>query len=184
MRVWCLQVCENIKLPAALLSRFDLVFVMLDQPDEGRDRLVSEHIMRRSDPVARVLTSSSSTTPSIPISTTSTSTSSSVHPPNGMENAPPLTLSQRIREWTRHAQEAVEGDYNGARGLLDRLVLSPELMRKYIAYSRRYVMCWCVVVFGIGVVRSSSFVAVTTRETKIYICTLYIRYKIVIVLSN
>lgn len=40
------SVCENLKMAAALLSRFDLVFVLLDRPDEGRDRLVSEHIMR------------------------------------------------------------------------------------------------------------------------------------------
>ena len=33
-------------MPTALLSRFDLVFILLDRPDEHHDRLVSEHIMR------------------------------------------------------------------------------------------------------------------------------------------
>lgn len=31
---------------AALLSRFDLVFILLDRPDEEHDKKLSEHIMR------------------------------------------------------------------------------------------------------------------------------------------
>jgi DNA helicase MCM8 len=40
------SVGENLKMKAALLSRFDLVFILLDRPDEERDRLLSEHVMR------------------------------------------------------------------------------------------------------------------------------------------
>lgn len=36
---------ENLKMSAALLSRFDLVFILLDKPDELHDKRVSEHIM-------------------------------------------------------------------------------------------------------------------------------------------
>ncbi|XP_057983976.1 probable DNA helicase MCM8 [Malania oleifera] len=36
---------ENLKMSAALLSRFDLVFILLDKPDELLDKKVSEHIM-------------------------------------------------------------------------------------------------------------------------------------------
>lgn len=36
---------ENLKMSAALLSRFDLVFILLDKPDEFLDKQVSEHIM-------------------------------------------------------------------------------------------------------------------------------------------
>lgn len=36
---------ENLKMSAALLSRFDLVFILLDKPDELLDKRVSEHIM-------------------------------------------------------------------------------------------------------------------------------------------
>eukprot|EP01127_Copromyxa_protea_P006772 TRINITY_DN1675_c0_g2_i1.p1 TRINITY_DN1675_c0_g2~~TRINITY_DN1675_c0_g2_i1.p1 ORF type:complete len:320 (-),score=65.33 TRINITY_DN1675_c0_g2_i1:62-964(-) len=38
-------VSENIKMSSALLSRFDLVFILLDRPDEERDLLLSEHVM-------------------------------------------------------------------------------------------------------------------------------------------
>ncbi|KAJ3703254.1 hypothetical protein LUZ61_006959 [Rhynchospora tenuis] len=36
---------ENLKMSAALLSRFDLVFILLDRPDEQLDKSVSDHIM-------------------------------------------------------------------------------------------------------------------------------------------
>jgi DNA helicase MCM8 len=36
---------ENLKMNAALLSRFDLVFILLDKPDEFLDKRLSDHIM-------------------------------------------------------------------------------------------------------------------------------------------
>ena len=38
-------VCENIKMSAALLSRFDLTFILLDNPDERHDMELSEHVI-------------------------------------------------------------------------------------------------------------------------------------------
>jgi len=38
-------VAENLKLGPALLSRFDLVFILIDKPDETQDGLLSEHVM-------------------------------------------------------------------------------------------------------------------------------------------
>jgi len=35
---------ENINLPAALLSRFDLIFILLDKHDRERDTLLAKHI--------------------------------------------------------------------------------------------------------------------------------------------
>lgn len=36
---------ENLRMSAALLSRFDLAFILLDKPDEQLDKRVSDHIM-------------------------------------------------------------------------------------------------------------------------------------------
>ncbi|XP_064079560.1 DNA helicase MCM8-like [Macrobrachium nipponense] len=38
-------VSENLKMNSALLSRFDLVFILLDKPNEELDCLLSEHVM-------------------------------------------------------------------------------------------------------------------------------------------
>jgi DNA replicative helicase MCM subunit Mcm2 (Cdc46/Mcm family) len=38
-------VCENIKMSAALLSRFDLTFIIMDNPNEGHDKELSEHVI-------------------------------------------------------------------------------------------------------------------------------------------
>jgi DNA helicase MCM8 len=38
-------VSENLKMNSALLSRFDLVFILLDKPDEEMDNIISNHVM-------------------------------------------------------------------------------------------------------------------------------------------
>ncbi len=35
---------ENINLPASLLSRFDLIFLLLDEADKEKDELMAKHI--------------------------------------------------------------------------------------------------------------------------------------------
>jgi DNA replication licensing factor MCM4 len=39
------SVVENINLPPALLSRFDLIYLMLDVPNEENDRRLAAHIL-------------------------------------------------------------------------------------------------------------------------------------------
>ena len=36
---------ENVRMSAALLSRFDLAFALLDDADEARDAFLSRHVM-------------------------------------------------------------------------------------------------------------------------------------------
>lgn len=40
------SVLENIRVSNAILSRFDLVFLLLDDPDLVRDKKLSEHVMK------------------------------------------------------------------------------------------------------------------------------------------
>lgn len=39
------SVVENINLPPTLLSRFDLIYLMLDIPSENEDKRLAEHIL-------------------------------------------------------------------------------------------------------------------------------------------
>ena len=39
------SVVENINLPPALLSRFDLIYIMLDVPNEKNDKRLASHIL-------------------------------------------------------------------------------------------------------------------------------------------
>lgn len=39
-------VAENLKMHPALLSRFDLVFILVDRPDRKWDGMLSDHILR------------------------------------------------------------------------------------------------------------------------------------------
>ena len=36
---------ENLKMGSALLSRFDLIFILVDKPDARMDKFLSEHVM-------------------------------------------------------------------------------------------------------------------------------------------
>ena len=38
-------ITENIKMSNAVMSRFDVIFILLDRPDQDRDHLLSEHVI-------------------------------------------------------------------------------------------------------------------------------------------
>lgn len=40
------SILDNIRVSNAILSRFDLVFLLLDDPDLQRDKKLSEHVMK------------------------------------------------------------------------------------------------------------------------------------------
>ncbi|XP_075639041.1 putative DNA helicase MCM8 isoform X2 [Castanea sativa] len=104
---------ENLKMSAALLSRFDLVFILLDKPDEFLDKRVSEHIMSlhsghgELSPAAKKLRRAS-------------------------QNAQGINVSVKggslVSQWRLDPKK----DF-------DFVPLPAQLLRKYIAYARTYV---------------------------------------------
>ncbi|KAJ0182473.1 hypothetical protein K1T71_001842 [Dendrolimus kikuchii] len=101
-------VAENLKINSALLSRFDLVFILLDQPDEKMDAMLSEHVL--------ALHSGHKGKSSLRTSNLNASMNTS-------QCDSEMSLSRRLR-----LKPGEEIDY-----------LPIELLRKYIAYGRRYV---------------------------------------------
>ncbi|GMN39082.1 hypothetical protein TIFTF001_008313 [Ficus carica] len=105
---------ENLKISAALLSRFDLVFILLDKPDEFLDKRVSEHIMSlhagygEHSPAAKKLRSEASENA------------------RGIDmNVEGGSLVSRLR-----LDQKKDGDF---------APLPVQLLRKYIAYARTFV---------------------------------------------
>ncbi|XP_048321241.2 probable DNA helicase MCM8 isoform X3 [Ziziphus jujuba] len=104
---------ENLKISAALLSRFDLVFILLDKPDELLDKRVSEHIMSlhtgygEPSPAPKKQRSASQSTGDID---------------TGTENG---SLVSRMR-----LDPKKDSDF---------APLPVQLLRKYIAYARAFV---------------------------------------------
>ncbi|RVE46463.1 hypothetical protein evm_008873 [Chilo suppressalis] len=100
-------VAENLKINSALLSRFDLVFILLDQPDEKIDAMLSEHVLALH---------SGQKAKRIKITDANSSIITS-------QNDSESSLSERLRLKPNES--------------IDTLPLV--LLRKYIAYARRYV---------------------------------------------
>jgi DNA helicase MCM8 len=125
-------VCENLKVAAALLSRFDLVFILLDKPDESHDRMISEHIMR-----THALAGQSNSNTNNNCSKNNGTSQQSRRDDEGVGSS--STLSQRLRRAvTEYAEESTSGDpYMQNKGGVYTL-LPTEVMRKYIEYARRY----------------------------------------------
>ncbi|KAF8571446.1 hypothetical protein P879_00639 [Paragonimus westermani] len=109
---------ENLRIAPALLSRFDLIFVLLDRPDEVADRLLSEHVTAVHTgawkPNSFICTQ---TTPSGSASSTNVRAST-------VELDPTAPLAERLE--LRLGEQV---DY-----------IPSVLLRKYILYSRKYVM--------------------------------------------
>ncbi|KAG5550000.1 hypothetical protein RHGRI_015086 [Rhododendron griersonianum] len=104
---------ENLKMSAALLSRFDLVFILLDKHDELLDKRVSEHIMSlhsgsgEHSPAAKKLRTASLTARDVEMSAKSDS------------------LVSRLR-----LDPKKDADFVPLHG---------SLLRKYIAYARTFI---------------------------------------------
>ncbi|GMF61671.1 unnamed protein product [Phytophthora fragariaefolia] len=119
------SVGENLKMKAALLSRFDLVFILLDRPDEERDRLLSEHVMN-SHARGKRMSRKRMRDSGAPLGWNSSSYADEP-PASGYEDAAASghqLLSHRLRQ-------------NASEYSMTPIPLY--FVRKFIAYARRYV---------------------------------------------
>ncbi|XP_072490514.1 DNA helicase MCM8 [Notamacropus eugenii] len=105
-------VSENLKIGSALLSRFDLVFILLDTPNEDHDHLLSEHVMAIRAGKRKTVSSAAVSRVSSQDSNTSL-----------LEVVSDKPLSERLK---------VSPGEN-----LDPI--PHHLLRKYVGYSRQYV---------------------------------------------
>lgn len=133
-------VCENLKIALPLLSRFDLVFILVDKPDEERDRFISEHVMSMFGMRA-----------------TERTTGRDWRVQTGRQNGP---QQQQRSSNTQHAQPRPSQSVSGNDHLSPYLVpsipervalktrlrqlrvsdpLPPSLFRQYVAYARAHV---------------------------------------------
>ncbi|CAI6003192.1 unnamed protein product [Closterium sp. NIES-65] len=107
---------ENLKLSAALLSRFDLIFILLDRPDHHTDQRLSEHVLQMH---AGMPSRSKASKRSSHLFLTAPSAT------DGHASHLDLPLSHRLRLRSSAARNFSP--------------LSPARLRQYIAYARTHV---------------------------------------------
>ncbi|GLG92695.1 DNA replication licensing factor REC [Gryllus bimaculatus] len=105
-------VSENLRIGPALLSRFDLVFILLDKPNEHLDSLLSEHVMALHSGMKHALNQSLSQ-----LSGTSRNSQ------NSESDEKQLSLGERLKLRSGEAIDPVPH----------------QLLRKYLAYARKYI---------------------------------------------
>ncbi|KAG5857422.1 hypothetical protein ANANG_G00019300 [Anguilla anguilla] len=105
-------VSENLKMGSALLSRFDLVFILLDTPNEDHDHLLSEHVMAMRSGRKGAL--SSATVARTPTQDSNVSL---------LEVVSDKPLSDRLKVLPGEALDPIPH----------------QLLRKYVGYARHYV---------------------------------------------
>ncbi|XP_061545935.1 DNA helicase MCM8 isoform X3 [Phycodurus eques] len=104
-------VSENLKMGSPLLSRFDVVFLLLDIPDESHDRRLSEHIMANR-------AGGGKTSGAVVARSSKSDTETSIL----LERAD-MPLSERLQIPAGEVADPIP----------------PCLLRKYISYARHYV---------------------------------------------
>jgi DNA replicative helicase MCM subunit Mcm2 (Cdc46/Mcm family) len=100
---------ENLNMKDALLSRFDLIFVLVDSHDADRDAMLTAHVMGRSDVVGGG---------------------------GHVADVPPLAAAGDAHA---HAAQPLLARLKRTYEAFQRDPVPPKLLRKYIAYARKYV---------------------------------------------
>ncbi|KAJ8045687.1 DNA helicase MCM8 [Holothuria leucospilota] len=110
-------VSENLKMSGPLLSRFDLVFILLDKPDEDMDSMLSEHVMAQFAGRHKRNVTGDLLSPTKEL----VALDGDEEGRKSLESQKPLPERLKIKRGEE----------------LD--LIPPQLLRKYIAYARKYV---------------------------------------------
>ncbi|MBN3315226.1 MCM8 helicase, partial [Atractosteus spatula] len=105
-------VSENLKMGSALLSRFDLVFILLDTPNEDHDHMLSEHVMAMRSGKKEVLSSA-----------TVTRNRSQDLNTSALDLFPDKPLSEKLKVQPGESFKPIPH----------------QMLRKYVGYARHYV---------------------------------------------
>lgn len=133
-------VCENLKISLPLLSRFDLVFILMDRADAARDRFISEHVMRTFG-MRRAERSTGEGWRQVP---TREKETDNAHDDNN--GAGTIAAATRVMAAATQAATGRGAEKSNGPTLSERLrkmrvqdPLPPRLFREYVAYARRHV---------------------------------------------
>ena len=148
---------ENVRMSAPLLSRFDLIFILMDKANEEKDKLLSKHIIQLHTTVnnnhenrdsnggggRRMLMSSQKSRRGL----TPDQRRKAMHVYS--QANPSGSISNGTNEFNRSDHRINPGETNAKRTLASRLLahaldkdghnLPLKLLKKYIAYARKYV---------------------------------------------
>ena len=69
------DISDQINMPPSLLSRFDLIFIMTDQPEQKRDLAIAEHILKAHSTGELIAQHRKTPSPGLPTNTSSSSSS-------------------------------------------------------------------------------------------------------------
>lgn len=110
---------QNIKMDEALLSRFDLIFILLDRPDQEIDRYLSEQILSK-------LSSSKS--------------NSKVNNRTGSQFSKAKSLNTQMTQTadSMHSSTFLRNLISKQNGNQSNLIPA-QLLRKYISYAQRFI---------------------------------------------
>lgn len=113
-------IAENLNMSAAILSRFDLIFVLLDKPDVAKDEKISEHIFAQHSVNGQVGGNAWKPKPASSQKPPA-STQQGRHGSSVSDVPPPESLFERLRSFS-------------PEGLLPH-----SLLNRYIGYAKRFV---------------------------------------------